>query len=183
VRYFLDTEFNGFGGALLSLALVSETGENLYLVYDPPEILDPFVQEKVNPRLFSLPPGVVARRVNQAAGAEAIEVFLRGDPAPEIIADWPDDVRLCCQALMIAPGRTAPIPRLRFDIRRVAPYPTDLPDAVEHNAYWDAMALQRRLGRSSPPEMAAARRRADFGVAAPQDEFRAVPNEDAQQFE
>jgi hypothetical protein len=168
VRYFLDTEFNGFGGALLSLALVSETGENLYLVYDPPEILDPFVQEKVTPRLFSLPPGVVARRVN---------------PAPEIIADWPDDVRLCCQALMIAPGRTAPIPRLRFDIRRVAPYPTDLPDAVEHNAYWDAMALQRRLGRSSPPEMAAARRRADFGVAAPQDEFRAVPNEDAQQFE
>ena len=31
MRYFLDTEFNGFGGALLSLALVPDDGEELYL--------------------------------------------------------------------------------------------------------------------------------------------------------
>ena len=31
MRYFLDTEFNGFGGALLSLALVPEDGEEFYV--------------------------------------------------------------------------------------------------------------------------------------------------------
>ena len=31
VRYFLDTEYNGWGGALISLALVPDHGEELYL--------------------------------------------------------------------------------------------------------------------------------------------------------
>ena len=31
LRYFLDTEYNGWGGALLSLALVPDDGEDLYL--------------------------------------------------------------------------------------------------------------------------------------------------------
>jgi hypothetical protein len=37
--------------------------------------------------------------------------------------------------------------RLKFEILRVEPYPTDLQGAVEHNAWWDAMALRRRLLR------------------------------------
>lgn len=28
---------------------------------------------------------------------------------------------------------------------RVDAYPTDLPDAVQHNAWWDAMALRKKL--------------------------------------
>ena len=31
MRYFLDTEYNGTGGALLSLALVPDEGEELYV--------------------------------------------------------------------------------------------------------------------------------------------------------
>ena len=34
MRYFLDTEYNGWGGALLSLALVPDDGEELYLTLD-----------------------------------------------------------------------------------------------------------------------------------------------------
>ena len=34
LRYFLDTEYNGWGGALLSLALVPDDGEELYLTLD-----------------------------------------------------------------------------------------------------------------------------------------------------
>jgi hypothetical protein len=64
--------------------------------------------------------------MDQADGARAIEVFLHGDPIPEIFADWPEDVRLFYQALMIEPGRTAQIDRLRFEIHRVEPYPTEL---------------------------------------------------------
>lgn len=146
MRYFLDTEFNGFGGALISLALVSENGPSLYLIYGLPAALDPFVKDHVEPKLDKVPVGVTIRRVSPSQGAYALEAFLHGDAEPEIIADWPDDVRLCCQALMIAPGVMADIDRLRFEIRRVAPYPTDLDGAIEHNAWWDAMALRQRLG-------------------------------------
>ena len=33
MRYFLDTEYNGVGGALLSLALVPDDGDELYLTF------------------------------------------------------------------------------------------------------------------------------------------------------
>jgi len=147
MRYFLDTEFNGFGGALISLALVSEAGPSVYLIYAAPAAPDPFVRDHVQPNLEAVPAGVAIHRVSQSQGAYAIEAFLHGDAEPEIIADWPDDVRLCCQALMIEPGVMADIDRLRFEIHRVDPYPTDLAGAIEHNAWWDAMALRERLGR------------------------------------
>lgn len=149
MRYFLDTEFNGFDGALISLALVSEAGPTLYLVYGVPAGPVPFVCDHVQPKLESVPACVEIRRVSPSQGAYEIEAFLRGDPEPEIVADWPDDVRLCCQALMIEPGVMADIDRLRFEIHRVDPYPTDLTGAVEHNAWWDAMALRQRLGREA----------------------------------
>ncbi|MEP7209626.1 MAG: hypothetical protein ABI740_02210 [Alphaproteobacteria bacterium] len=151
MRYFLDTEFNGFGGALISLALVSETGTSLYLVYGIPPAPDPFVRDHVQPKLLCVPANVEVRHVDQATGARAIEAFLHPDPDPQLIADWPDDVRLCCQALMISPERTAPIDHLSFEIHRVESYPTELAGAVEHNAWWDAMALRDRLKREITP--------------------------------
>ncbi len=150
LRYFIDTEFNGFGGALLSLALVREDGLSLYLLYDPPDELDPWVSRNVLPKLTRLPPEIEVRHVGQADGARAIAAFLDGDRDPEIIADWPDDIRLLCSALMLGPGATVLLDRLRFEILRVEPYPTDLEGAVEHNAWWDAMALRRRLMRHEP---------------------------------
>jgi hypothetical protein len=147
MRYFLDTEFNGFGGALISLALVREDGESLYLLYDLTTPIDPWVSRTVVPRLTRQPRAVPARKVSPIDGAWAIAQFLGADKSPDIIADWPDDVRLFCQAIMTAPGATVPLERLRFDILRVEPYPTELEGAVEHNAWWDAMALRQRIMR------------------------------------
>jgi hypothetical protein len=145
LQYFLDTEFNGFGGALISLGLVREDGPSLYLIYATQETTNPFVRSKVKPNLLCVPPGVVARRVSQGEGAHAIEAFLHGDADALIIADWPADLSLFCQALMLEPGLMVPITRLRFELHRVTSYPTDLAGAVEHNACWDAMALRQRL--------------------------------------
>jgi hypothetical protein len=147
LRYYLDTEFNGFGGVLMSLAMVRQDGPSLYLLYETPRELDPWVKRNVVPRLGSVPPGVEMRQVGQADGARAIADFLKGDSDPDVIADWPDDIRLFCAALMLGPGSTVLLERLKFEILRVEPYPTDLPGAVEHNAWWDAMALRRRLMR------------------------------------
>jgi hypothetical protein len=147
LRYYLDTEFNGFGGGLISLALVRQDGASLYLVYDLPHPIDSWVERHVLPKLMSVPASVQAVRVGQVAGARALGAFLKGDPDPDVIADWPDDIRLFCGALMLGPGSTVLLERLTFEILRVEPYPTDLEGVVEHNAWWDAMALRRRLMR------------------------------------
>jgi hypothetical protein len=147
LRYFIDTEFNGFGGPLLSLALAREDGASLYLLYEPPEEIDAWVARNVIPKLAAVPGHVCIRRVAQAQGARAIAEFLKGDLDPDVIADWPDDIRLFCAAVMLGPGSTVLLDRIRFEIQRVEPYPTDLEGAVEHNAWWDAMALRRRLMR------------------------------------
>lgn len=145
MRYFLDTEFNGFGGELISLALVREDGASLYLLYELPADVEPWVGENVIPILKSTPEGVEQHKVTQQEGAYAIAQFLQDDPVPYIVTDWPDDVRYLCSAVIVGPGRMAPIGRLVFDVVRVDAYPTKLAGAVQHNAWWDAMALRERL--------------------------------------
>ena len=73
LRYFLDTEYNGWGGALLSLALVADSGEELYVVLDHEGPLEPWVERHVVPYFDSVPdsladPAPVARRRGRGAG-------------------------------------------------------------------------------------------------------------------
>jgi hypothetical protein len=148
MRYFLDCEFNGFGGDLLTLALVREDGHSLYLGYPLNDLsadMEPWVYENVYPKITQVPEHVAVRQVNQAEGAYLIAEFLRGDPRPYIVTDWPDDVRYFCQAVITGPGMMAAIPSLRFEVVRVDAYPTKVKGAVQHNAWWDAMALRELL--------------------------------------
>lgn len=140
--YYLDCEFNGFGGELMSLALVREDGEALYLLYERPANMDPWVAANVWPIMRSIPPGYAVHRVDQITGAWAISEFLKRDPRPYIITDWPDDVRYFCAAVIIGPGQMTSIPSLRFEVVRQDAYPTGLKNAVQHNALWDALALR-----------------------------------------
>jgi hypothetical protein len=55
VRYFLDTEYNGIGGALLSLALVPDDGDELYLTFKTDEKLVDWVEKHVVPYLDMVP--------------------------------------------------------------------------------------------------------------------------------
>ena len=143
--YFLDTEFNGFFGELISLALVREDGESLYIIYKIESELDPWVRDNVVPILATdkCENRIIAK--TRLEGANAIAKFLKGDSVPYIITDWPDDVKYFCQAIITGPGVMASIPRVVFDIVRVDAYPTTLEGAVQHNAWWDALALKHRL--------------------------------------
>lgn len=144
MRYWLDTEFNGFGGTLLSLALVAEDGRALYLVYDKAFRPEPWVKENVLPIMESVPPGYKTSmfRIKPKIGPAMIAAFLCGDKSPQIITDWPDDVRYFCEAIITGPGEMASIPQLSFHVVRVNAYPTNLEGAVQHNALWDALALK-----------------------------------------
>lgn len=142
MKYFLDCEFNGYRGELISLALVREDGKELYLAKPRLRKMDPWVEKNVEPIVT----------LNDACPAVAevfssrIQDFLAGDPLPTIIADWPDDIRYFCECLITGPGemvKSSPV--LQFEVQRVDAYPTDLTGAVQHNALWDARALRFKL--------------------------------------
>lgn len=156
MRYFLDTEFNGFGGELISLALVREDGKSLYLIYPELKWYDFWVQENVLPILTNVPfvgvgmtPRLSVNDVHKLEytwqGHSLIQAFLQGDQNPVIVTDWPDDIRYFCQAIITIPGSMINISQLSFDMVRVDAYPTTLEGAVQHNAWWDAMALREKF--------------------------------------
>ena len=142
MRYYLDTEFNGFGGNLISLALVSEEGRELYVA-----TLCPFPAKWVEQNVLPIVkcPGAEPIMIDHRHFGQAIAIFLTGDPAPTIISDWPDDVRFFCESIVTGPGQMVSIPSLQFEVRRIDAYPTDLAHAVQHNALWDARALRHAI--------------------------------------
>lgn len=139
MRYFLDTEFNEFGGDLISLALVGEDGRELYVATDCPAPGE-WVKSNVLPIVKC--EGATPVRVGPDEFGRAIASFLRKDHLPVIIADWPDDISYFCKAMITAPGEMVAIPRLLFQMLRVDSYPTNLLGAIQHNALWDARALR-----------------------------------------
>jgi hypothetical protein len=145
VRYFLDTEFNGFGGALLSLALVPDDGSEFYVTLDCGDSYLPWVEQNVVPFLDHVPVGLVSSRLSRCEAAGAISEYLAIDPAPEIVADWPEDIAQFCQLLMTGPGQMVPVPPLRFQLIPLHGFSTAANSAVPHNALHDARALREHV--------------------------------------
>ena len=146
-RFYIDCEFDGHGGPLISFAIVPERGSGLHItVIDAPPPNDPWVAENVLPILNS-------HAACNAAGVPLLDVgeMLRGvigDIPTTIIADSPVDIGRFCEAISTnADGswRSFGAPLIRFEVHNVDCYPTDLPGAVQHNAWWDAMALRHKL--------------------------------------
>jgi hypothetical protein len=145
MRYFLDTEYNGWGGALLSLALVPAEGEELYLTLDWLGALDPWVERNVVPYLDSVPEPLVSPRLSRADAARLVAHYLAGDAAPLIVADWPEDIALLSALLVTGPGIMAEVPQLDLRIRPLSGFSTAANSKVPHNALHDARALRDHL--------------------------------------
>ena len=145
MRYFVDTEFNGFGGALLSLALVPEDGEEFYVALECSDPLHPWVERNVVPYLDSVPFAQTSPRMPRRKASEALAAYLALDPEPELIADWPDDIAHFCQLLMTGPGTMVAVPPLRFRLVSLVGFSPAANSAVPHNALHDARALRDHL--------------------------------------
>ena len=145
MRYFLDCEYNGFGGALLSLALVPEDGgEEFYVVLPFAGEANVWVERHVLPYLHQVPP---ALRFEADPVTAALELanYLRGDPEAEIVADWPEDLALLCRLLMPGDGEVVDMPGLRLTWARTPGFSTARNSRVPHNALHDARALRDHL--------------------------------------
>lgn len=84
MRIYLDTEFNGFGGELLSMALVADDGSEWYEVRDPKAPLDYWVCDHVAPKFEKEP-------IDDWHFRRSLHSFLRSYRNPEIVADWHAD--------------------------------------------------------------------------------------------
>ena len=143
MRYFLDTEYNGFGGALLSLALVPEDGgEEFYMVLAFDGALDPWVERNVLPYLDTVPEALRSPRMNRHDAAQALAAWLSHDAEPLIVADWPEDLAQLAMLLIVGPGQMMSVPALTLRFEPLQGFSTAANSAVPHNALHDARALR-----------------------------------------
>lgn len=146
MRYFLDTEYDGFGGPLLSLALVpGDGGEEFYAVIAHESVADPWVQRNVVPFLDMVPSPLKSPHLPREAAADALASWLAHDPAPEIVADWPEDLAQLAMLLVTGPGRMVSVPGLTLRFEPLHGFSTAANSAVPHNALHDARALRDHI--------------------------------------
>ena len=145
MRYFLDTEYNGIGGELLSLALVPEDGEELYLTLAISNPLVEWVERHVAPYLDYVPERLSCPRLTRKDAAHALERYLHGDDEPLIVADWPEDVAHFCKLMITGPGDMIELRDLTFRLTPLSNFSTAANSRVPHNALHDARALRDHL--------------------------------------
>jgi hypothetical protein len=145
MRYFLDTEYNGWSGALLSLALVPEEGDELYLTLDWEGTLEDWVERNVVPYLDMVPEPLVSPRMSRSDAARTVAHYLAGDPDPVIVADWPEDIAQFNTLLVTGPGIMAEVPSITFQFVSLAGFSTAANSKVPHNALHDARALRDHI--------------------------------------
>lgn len=143
MRLFLDTEFNGFGGKLISLALVPEDSSKreFYRELEMHDQLEPWVKENVVPHLILVP-------CSHHEFQQALAQYLREAGDCTIIADWPDDIRYFCESLITGPGMCLNmLHNLKFELDFGINYESKVP----HNALHDARAIREFYLKQETP--------------------------------
>lgn len=136
MRYFLDTEFNGFGGELISIALVPEDeGVAPFYAAVACQNPTPWVVEHIIP-VLDVEPVASSRLADQFAD------YLSNDPEPVLVADWPEDIAHAARLLVIGPGLMKPVRNISFDLVDAELVSLGEGSAVPHNAYHDALRLR-----------------------------------------
>lgn len=131
MKIFVDCEFNGFGGDLMSMALVPEDGDQWYSVLPLPEKIDPWVAENVVPVLHAMPISKEAFRASAIA-------FLKQFENPTICADWYTDL-VHFFSLFAGEDHTQSVAyACKAELVLIDNYASEIP----HNALFDARAIR-----------------------------------------
>ena len=134
MKLFLDTEFNGFSGKLMSMALIPEYDRvsNFYCELEMTDQLDPWVRENVVPHMFLVPS-------TRLEFQRKLSAYLLQFQEITIVADWPDDIRYFCESLITGPGERINIPTvIKFELDLSIEYESKVP----HNALHDAIGIR-----------------------------------------
>lgn len=147
-RFYIDCEFDGHNGPLLSFGIESETGRGIHCrIADAPPVQDQWVAENVVPIMDAhMAQESWCWSLNMLG--PTIRAFIGECAEPVIIADSPVDIGRFCQALSTGENggwASADCPLMRFEVHNVDCWPNDLIGGVQHNAWWDARALRYKL--------------------------------------
>ncbi len=138
MRLFLDTEFNGFGGALISLALAAEDGREWYGILPLPSFIEPWVKKHVIPYLEI--DAKIPLFASSADAQESLGHFLSRYQGAEIIADWPADFEHFCYMLACAGSMQGYSLPWQGTMRLARVFGVN--PVIPHNALSDARALK-----------------------------------------
>jgi hypothetical protein len=143
MKLFIDTEFNGFGGELLSIGIAPE-GNNLRFYGAVTELgmqkkLHPWVYNNVWPKLYAEPSLPAMVRFGKYEDVKhSFQVYIRQWPDPEVICDWPEDLSHFCELLRGDQFGSS----LRFPFRAKVIDHLQPHSADPHHALADAEALK-----------------------------------------
>lgn len=146
MRIWIDTEFNGFEGDLISLALVDELSRSFYR-YMPCHAPTSWVAQNVLPVLGTYRPEPVGTQPALVHPSNfwslrriqfALQQWLEAYDSVHIVADWPEDIAQFCRVLITGPGLRIETPPLTMEVRR----DLDAESVVPHNALEDARAMR-----------------------------------------
>jgi hypothetical protein len=137
VNLFVDSEFDGHGGPLLSLALAGDDGSHWYGVFAT-YCNDEWVREHVEPKLYAMKPTIQG---NEDVLRHSLKEYMLARPGCTIWADWPADfehlTRLMCgqsydESFMIP-----------CTMRLIVTPDGEPKPEIPHNALSDAIALMQ----------------------------------------
>lgn len=132
MNLYIDCEWNGWGGELISMALVADNGKEFYEVLGCDNPCE-WVAENVMPILNK-------ESISIHEFTEKLEHFLLQFDKVNVIADWPEDIERFCASLIIGAGEQISTPPISMEIVRV-----NSDSILPHNALEDARSIRNAV--------------------------------------
>lgn len=139
MRYFCDAEFNGFGGSIISIALVPE--DDAYPPFYEATFCDkpsPWIVQNVLPVLRT-------KQITISQLRQLFVAYLSDDPDPVLIADWPEDLAHAATLLTNGRGKRTFENGIQFVLMALSDFQSERTSELPHNAYYDALALRNHV--------------------------------------
>jgi len=130
MKLYLDTEFNGHGGELISLALASTSGKHFYGELPVPDRVEPWVESNVVPILKNRAEPLLQFRMR-------LREYLKAREGCKIYADWPADFQYLMDLMCGVEFQDSWMITCQMILLR----DTDPKPKLPHNALSDAIAL------------------------------------------
>ncbi len=137
-RIALDCEFNEYSGELRSIALVTETFQEIYFELEPTEPDKPWFSEHVAPLMSG-------KTTHRFLAGEGVGEFLSRFRKPVIFADWPCDFRHLCDLIVCGSGVKHESGDFTMAYMKLPGFNSAESSLLPHHALHDARALMQYL--------------------------------------
>lgn len=145
--YYVDCEFDGHQGPLLSIAVVPSSGMAFYgVTYEKAK--DKWVVDNVVPYLHDTPRSALRVQASTNELGPLLKEYFGKVDTPTFHSDSPVDiVRLLGLLSTDEEGNwsSSGFSKINCHVHNVDCWPNSLVGAIQHNSFWDAVALKLKI--------------------------------------